>query len=447
MSELLAVAPLLLLGAAAGLVLLERSIRSTLVGVVLVAVSNLAEIVFDRSFDVGLGAIQVSGYDLVFAILAAATAARALRADRLDPLRLALAGVAVIALIALARGVGEHGLETAVNEFRKTFYFLTGALYVSSATPTKHLFDRLGRLWLVVSIVVVAVVLLRWASIATGLPLGPLALGERALQRALLVDGSLRVVHADDTLLLLQGFLLAVAAWRRERSAWMGRLAIGLLAVVFLLQHRTIWVTTVVAVGLVLVRDRELGRRLTLLIAGAVAVVGVLVFLLLDSGQSDVGQQLAGSVRNSNTFEWRFQGWQQLLTDRDTASPANTLLGRPFGTGWERFLDGQIVVVAPHNYYVEAWLRLGLLGTVALLGVLAGAGTRLWRATGGDGLLGPNVLLLLLVTQLTFFLTYDPAPLQGVVTGLVVAGAGAVARRPLPRPAELRSPAAVARPA
>jgi O-antigen ligase len=81
------------------------------------------------------------------------------------------------------------------------------------------------------------------------------------------------------------------------------------------------------------------------------------------------------------------------------------------------------VEAEPHNFYITALLRTGVLGALALIVLYVGLLRRLWRvpSNAGDGLLSPGVFPALLVTQLVWFLTWIPGNEQGIITGLALA--------------------------
>jgi hypothetical protein len=84
-------------------------------------------------------------------------------------------------------------------------------------------------------------------------------------------------------------------------------IAPSLLAIVVLLQHRTVWVVTILGIVYLLFRERAIATRLVGVLVAAFAVFAVLVFTVF-GGNDDVADQLAGSAQRTDTFEWRVWG-------------------------------------------------------------------------------------------------------------------------------------------
>jgi hypothetical protein len=113
----------------------------------------------------------------------------------------------------------------------------------------------------------------------------------------------------------------------------------------------------------------------------------------------------------------------------------NWLVGKPFGSGFARTVEGSDFDSHPHNFYIETMIRAGLGGLIALIALTVGLLRRLWRVSvGGVGLFDPSVLAPLLAMQLIWYLMWLPGLEQGIVTGIAIAVAtgahkGAAGRR------------------
>jgi O-antigen ligase len=141
---------------------------------------------------------------------------------------------------------------------------------------------------------------------------------------------------------------------------------------------------------------------------------------------------------SSGNFSWRVQGWSELV-QAWAHSPTDWAFGQPFGSGFERKVEGIETNSHPHNFYIETMIRRGLAGLLALVALTAGLLRALWRTPTRDaGLLGPGVIPALLAMQLVWFVTWIPGSEQGIVTGLAAAVAAAHLsrrRRPATGPA------------
>jgi hypothetical protein len=407
-----------LAGAAAlGVWIVEVVIRRTDVGAMLVLGLMLERVASPLDLSVFVGPIRFAPDDFLLMVLLTATIARALRIERLTPTQRLFVALLLLVMWAVARGVGPFGVQGAVNEARRLLRFLVSALYFSTMEPRRDLLHRLGWLWLIAALALAAIVVARWAGNVAGLSEGFFEGSE----------GPIRVVHSDQALFLAQGALIALPLFLDRTRKYARYLAPALLACVVLLQHRTVWVATIAGTIYLLYRAKAIAKRLLPALVASGAVFAVLVFTVF-GGDEEVADQLAGSAQRTDTFEWRVQGWQVLLEDAGPQSLAEVATGRPYGTGWERsFGIGRVVEVSPHNFFIESFLRVGVLGVATLLAIYALAllGTRrVLRLDTDDGtLLSPSFLHVVVAMQLPYYITYTPDTAQGMLLGLACAAA------------------------
>lgn len=421
----------LLLAFVVGLAAVELTIRRSDVGAgVILGLLVLQESrLLSLGFSVG-GGTNVYPGDLVFLLLFTAALARLLRGGTPTRPQLVLLGFALLVAWSLARGIGEHGLNTAVNEARRYLTFTGTALYFSTVEPRQELLDRIAKLWVYAALALATLTLLRWVGNAVG------------LTGAIFVRAhTMRVIPSPATLVLAQGALLGIPALRAWTVGWWRYLTPTLVVLVLLLQHRTVWIVTAGAALYLLFRAGALEPRVLGALSAGVALLGVLVFTVFDEADVDVADQLATSASQTDTFEWRVTGWQVLIDESGPRGPLEQVAGRTFGSGWDRPMNDTVIEVSPHNFYLETYLRTGVAGVagLVLLYGLALRGTRRTAAPLG-GLLTPEVLTALVGLQLVYFITYTPDGAQSLLLGLGCAVA-ATARRaapPVPRALELR---------
>ena len=221
--------------------------------------------------------------------------------------------------------------------------------------------------------------------------------------------------------------MLTVPFWglRDERARRLTRLGVVLLLFVVVLNRRTVWLALLAGVAVVMLRNRRLGRRAVVTLAGAAAVTAGVYLALPGFGRE------SGPVTSSGTgtLDWRVEGWQALL-ETWSKDPVSWLIGQPFGIGFARRVEGMEVVLEAHNFYLTTLLRTGAVGLVALIVLTGGLLRVLWRAPvgGSGGLLGADVFPALLVMQLIWLVTWTPGIEQGIITGLAVALATARVR-------------------
>jgi hypothetical protein len=307
-------------------------------------------------------------------------------------------------------GVFDFGIQKATNEFRGYLYFIAVGVYFASL-PAERIWPRVERLWL-------------WASI----PLILLALIGYA-------DGDLsrvgRPLGAYATFFLFQGLLIGIVLHKREDlPALFYPVCACLFPLLIILQHRTVWVVMLFsfasmfwlfpAVRSALLKWGTVGS----LCFGTLAVVafGEQIF---DAVEDSYREAVATTDRDSqSTLTWRIEGWTGLLFGPQTESLYQLAVGNSFGTGWERVNTTSGVEVqtevSPHNFYIQALLRSGLVGLAALIGLyyvlLRQLRTRRLRRDAVAA-----TLLLLLFSQLLFFVAYGGNFFFAMIIGIAIA--------------------------
>lgn len=377
---------------------------------------------------VTLGGARVGLADVCYALIAAAGAARHLRLRSPSPPQRLVVALALVLLLSLVRGALEGGV-TAFNDVRSYLGFVAAVAYFSTVRVDRTLRERLARLWLWAGGALAALVGLRWTARLGGPAIGPLDASYDAAIRVLSGPETLTVAHIA-VLALLPGLQAS------DRRGWGYRLGLVLLLQAVLLNRRTVWLAMAVLLLVLLVRNRVLARRL-----GAVVVLGVLAFTAAVPhlpGAVGEDRRASQTATDTGTLLWRIEGWMALVEGGPVA-PAELLVGQPFGRGYAREVDGRSLESTPHSFYVQTFLRGGVLGLGALLGtlVLGLLATRRGGSRDG-GPLSEEALFLLLVTQATWFLTWGPGAEQGILLGL------AVAHRPPSTEADGEIPSSVA---
>ncbi|MPZ87529.1 MAG: hypothetical protein GEU81_05525 [Nitriliruptorales bacterium] len=297
----------------------------------------------------------------------------------------------VAALLSLLRGIGVHSTAEALAEARPWLAFLSATLFFSSLAPNPRSWDRLARVWLVAAGVLVFL---------------------------LAVRGTAKPAAA---LLLVQAFFIALPCWRQDPAPVLRWAAPVPLAAVVVLGEPIAGLALLAGLAVTAARNRGLARRMVPLVVGAAALAAVLTLAVPDG-------PAAGLVRHGAhvPVAARAEGWRSLLATEGPQGFADTLLGSPFGGGFQREVSGTMVTVSPHSMVLEAALRLGMVG----LGLLAACWilvvARLRRVAAGAGLLTAPTLLVLVVVQVGAALTATLGPEQGVVLGLALASSAEV---------------------
>jgi O-Antigen ligase len=363
------------------------------------------------------GGVQVYVTDVVASLVAGAAVLRLLRLRRFDRYQRWLLLLSVLLLVSLIRGVPAFGMQQSFNEVRHYLLFAGVAIYFATFPPAVWLYDRIGRIWLAVSIPMMVLVGLRWLAVFAGVDLGVPAEKYGA-------DAAIRVIDGPFTFFLAHAFVLTIPALLRgEQERWIRRISVPLLLFVLLLNRRTVWLAIVIGVAVLMLRDRRLGRRALMLVTlGALTTAMAFVWLGgLQEGSDPAVRSGAGNLT------WRIEGWETLV-DAWSRNSTDWAIGQPVGSGFTREIEGSEVTAHPHNFYIEMMLRTGLAGLLALIALTAGLLRALWRTPTRDaGLLGPGILPALLAMQLVWCLTWVPGSEQGIVTGLAISVAAAQA--------------------
>jgi hypothetical protein len=414
-----------LVAAVAGLALLEVLVRRPDVGAALVlGVTVLKAALLDRAPSLTLpGGINLQLHDVVLALLLAAGIARFLRVRRLTGFDRWLLLFAFLLLLSLVRGALAFGGQQSVSEFRLFSPFISTAIYFASFPPSSARNDRIGRIWLVLTIPMVILVCIRWVQNLAGVSLGVPAEEFGA-------DAALRVINGPYAFLVATSVMLTTPFWQRrdERARKLRRVGGVLLLLVVLLNRRTIWITLLIGVAVAMLHKRKLGHRMVLMLVAA-AIVTVGVFLVVPSAGTETAAGGSGpTVTNplsTGTLDWRIEGWSKLL-GQWSRNPVDWVVGQPFGTGFAREIQGSGVAASSdaHNFYITTLLRTGAIGMLALIVLTVGLLRALWRRAptmSVSGLLSPEVFPVLLVAQFVWFLTWMPGNEQGIINGLAVA--------------------------
>lgn len=412
-----------LLCAAGGVLLLERVIRSTAVGFGLVAVAVVVDtLLFAFDVRVALGPFTVYPNDVVYGLLGLAAVARLLRTQRVHPLQVLVLVLLAVSVWSTVRGIPIHGPGAAINEARKNLTYGSAVLYFSTMPLLAGRADRFVRWWVRLGAYLLAVAVLRWVAFFAGVP-------------ALLAQGdTLRVLDSFDTVVILTGLLLAAGPLLRDRSGSqrpgprtrvppaLEVFVVGSFLAVVLLQHRTLWIALVVGVVLLTARDPRVTGRLLAATVVAGVVVSVAAIAVFGQGvETVVSEELGSSATDVDTFEWRLEGWSRLVETSLPETPDEVLFGQPFGKGFDRYLRGQLITVTPHNYFLESYLRVGVIGMGALVLLHVLVIARLYPTARRTGMLRDDAVAVALVALLLYYLTSHPDPEHGALTGFAVA--------------------------
>jgi hypothetical protein len=335
----------------------------------------------------------------------------------------------VLGLIAnhTARGIQAHGFQVALASARPWWWFAISALFVSTVRWEGALVGVL-RWALIASVAVAAYGLAKYGISSSG--------QLRAVDGELL---SLRALTGAGALLLLQLALLLAHTTVRFRAVLLLFASVTLIVV----QQRTVWLAALAAGGMLALRwlgseSRARPQRAYAVVGVAFLFLPVAVALLVRS--HSIAASLSTAEGPNSTLQWRISSWESSF---HLLHGGGWLLGLSAGASLTRFVLGQVTSVGPHSLFVEAVVRFGLPGLVALIAVWASAVRRLRRSSDLPWPIWVGYAAVL--SSAIFAFSYGPGLGTGVVLGLLLGATPALHPRsavyPVVRPESAVSPA------
>ena len=91
---------------------------------------------------------------------------------RLHPYQRWLILFTVILLLSLMRGVITFGIQTSVNDFRLIEFWIAAALYFATLGPSPMVYNRIAKIWVWMTVPLMAIVVARWLAVFTGIDVG-----------------------------------------------------------------------------------------------------------------------------------------------------------------------------------------------------------------------------------------------------------------------------------
>ncbi len=327
----------------------------------------------------------------------------------------------VTMIVSFVLGLTDYG-RYAGTEVRPFFYMWVAGLYGCVAGLDEADLKRIGRWCVWACYALMAIALYYWIAVEIGF----------VNRQAVFEEPNtavFRPVGSHGTFFVAAVALVQTMAWLRGTgSRWSGWHAASFLAFTVIMQHRSVWIAA--AVGLMavfLLERRHLPRRfalmlgfvLTLTLATAVATA----FGFLD----ELGRRLLESTvtmaADEGTFAARVDGWVRLW-ENWVAAPAHTMFfGYPFGHGYTRLYNGVVIEFAPHNFYLDLLLRVGIVGTILFLlpTLLAITHCLSVKATSEQDYLLARGLGVGLAASLVYFIAYPSYYIIGGATGIALA--------------------------
>ena len=327
-------------------------------------------------------------------------------------------------LAALAVGLMLHGTRAGVQA-RPEFNALAAASYALSfpirRAQLKSMLLALAWAALMLTLLSIYRWIVTFAPITSLLPPGD----------AYNLDTPVRVVNSNIALLLAQVGLLGVFFFGSGLAPLLARMtAPGLLMATLALQHRSVWLAALVGVcvSLLVSRSSRTPWWQQIVLVGVAAAAVAAPLMLSSSLLGQVQTSATRAVKGQDTVTARFENWRATVSDWAREGPVAIAVGTAPGADATRVYEsesGKTVAIGfgAHNNYVSMLTARGVLGLATWAWLVLLALRVLWRArrAGGEQAEAAAMLLVLLCTQLTYYVAYDVDYVQAFILGTALA--------------------------
>lgn len=226
-------------------------------------------------------------------------------------------------------------------------------------------------------------------------------------------SATLRVIGSDSTMILACYFLYRVYdEIYTSRRAFISVRSIILLVVIIVLQHNSVWVATVIGLGIVIIY--------TMMKRGISSVPGMICLILIlcagytyvmEYSDSAIAEYMKFSISkfddmNSGTIGHRKERWSTML---ETLSGYEHLIGQSFSVAT---VAGDGTTFSAHNAYVATIMHSGLLGVICFVGALLATLIRCIQEK--------NILFFSIIASISiYWYAYEPNINFGVLLGIL----------------------------
>lgn len=208
--------------------------------------------------------------------------------------------------------------------------------------------------------------------------------------------GALRYVRGDvgAFLALVLLVLLLVETKSNLMNAGLSVAALGVLAAVFLSQHRSVWLATAIAYVLVApigLSARRVARTLVVVMPFLVIALVSVVADPTGAVSNTVGRVLTTTDTTAPDAAWRLAAWDQAVTD----IAENPVAGSGLGAQFQFQFAGVVIAEFPHNSVLDVAWYSGLLGLAAFSAIQLLFVARVWAMRDDLRRIGwrPEILL------------------------------------------------------
>lgn len=404
--------------------LLVLSTRSPWVVITLLGVAMVAEAASIHPLALHLG-LWVYPSDAFAGITAGGLLFRVLFMGKRSQVPLAWWVFGGVQFMLFSWGLAMHGSGAGVD-YRPHFAAWAGAAYLATFAQDERFVRRLLLAVQFLAFGMMAVAVYRWVGSAIDMRFA------REIDFFVTTGVPFRVLWSQPAFVIAMAMLISIfyaATDKKKGGDWL--LVMIFAAFVLVLQHRTVWVAGMGGIGMLafmLSKARAgMGMKMAAAGIGLIVLVGVLA-TSLQGVSGSIQSQAEKAVSKGGTFQGgRVSSWTVLLKDWATSgSPVTYLVGKPFGSGYDRYLTAfstEAVHNQPHNYYVHLLYRGGLIGLGAFVWMMWHAAAALRRQLAVGDAYAPLLLAILtalLLYYIPYAVSYDHAIFLGLLLGAIM---------------------------
>lgn len=363
--------------------------------------------------------------DLLIVLLLPAFVYRLVLLKKIDAIPRAWWVLGTVWMGLFAWGLMQYGTGAGVD-FRPFFYLWLGAAYLATFDYDEAFARRFMKFFIIMGLGACAIAYYRWTMGAIDYEF------HRELARMDTTGVALlRVVPAGAAFILTCALFVVAYQAVSDRVRPMAWLLAGIFGItVVAMQHRSVWMAACAGFVALAFALRQLRTGAGSKLFSMVLLVALLLVLVAASGRfqgavdSVQDQASRATSTTSGTFVGRVVGWQALLkTWASSGSPVTYLVGKPFGSGYERYasdIGAAKVGYMPHNFYVQLLYRGGLVGLVAFVWAVVQGMRTLWAKLRRKNDAIAPLLFAMLVAQLVYYIPYGIDYSQIILFGLLL---------------------------
>lgn len=353
----------------------------------------------------------------------------------------------VLVVTSLLAGLVVNGSAAGVQA-RPYFYFIATGLYAMSFPMDNQRIRQTLNALVVVALVLVVLTGYRWIVYYTPIP-DLLPWGGTYN-----IDGPIRVIKSNEALIIAEALIGGLFFAAESSSLRFAQMASPVfMGVTIALQHRSVWLATLVAVlvRFLIVRSKKASSVSQLILLLGIAAITVIPMVASDklAGVTEqVGISAQRALQGTDTTGERLNNWKAVIRQWYQGGPKSIAIGMGFGADNSRYVEntGAFGVhkasYYAHNMYVQTLFNTGLVGLIALLTTFIFVMRGLYQLNSSEETdIGAQFLLVLMMMQIAYYVPYGTDYLQSLLFG---ASLSYVAGR-LPKPAAPETRRVVAR--